>query len=49
LATRFTGARSYFVTESSVDRLLEVHHLIAGRAFIVRLASTKALSSGAST
>ncbi len=35
LATRFTDTKSYFVSESSVYRLLKAHDLIASPAFIV--------------
>ena len=35
LATRFTDAESYFVSESSVYRLLKAHDLITSPAFIV--------------
>ena len=35
LATRFTDAEDYFVSESSVYRLLKAHDLIASPAFIV--------------
>ena len=35
LATRFTDTESYFVSESSVYRLLKAHDLIASPAFIV--------------
>ena len=35
LATRFTDINSYYVSESSVYRLLKAHDLIASPAFIV--------------
>jgi len=35
LATRFTDVESYFVSESSVYRLLKAHDLITSPAFIV--------------
>ena len=35
LAVRFTDTKSYFVSESSVYRLLKAHDLIASPAFIV--------------
>lgn len=35
LATRFTDTKGYFVSESSVYRLLKAHDLIASPAFIV--------------
>src|SRR5437762_8803128 len=35
LATRFTDTNGYFVSESSVYRLLKAHDLIASPAFIV--------------
>ena len=35
LATRFTDTNSYYISESSVYRLLKAHDLIASRAFIV--------------
>jgi len=35
LATRFTDTQGYFVSESSVYRLLKAHDLITSPAFIV--------------
>lgn len=35
LATRFTDTNSYYVSESSVYRLLKAHDLITGPAFVV--------------
>jgi putative transposase len=35
LATRFTDTNGYYVSESSVYRLLKAHDLIASPAFIV--------------
>ena len=35
LATRFTDTNSYYVSESSVYRLLKAHDLIGSSAFIV--------------
>ena len=35
LATRFTDTNSYYVSESSVYRLLKAHDLIGSPAFIV--------------
>jgi hypothetical protein len=35
LATRFTDAEGYFVSESSVYRLLKAHDLITSPAFVV--------------
>ena len=35
LAVRFTDTESYFVSESSVYRLLKAHDLITSPAFIV--------------
>ena len=39
LAVRFTDTRSYFVSESSVYRLLKAHDLITSPAFIVMKAA----------
>ena len=39
LATRFTDTKGYFVSESSVYRLLKAHDLIASPAFIVAKAA----------
>ena len=39
LATRFTDAKSYFVSEASVYRLLKAHDLIASPAWIVMKAA----------
>ena len=41
LAVRFTDAKSYFVSESSVYRLLKAHDLISSPAFIVMKAASE--------
>ncbi len=37
LAVRFTDTEGYFVSESSVYRLLKAHDLITSPAFVVKL------------
>ena len=41
LAVRFTDTKGYFVSESSVYRLLKAHDLISSPAFIVMKAASE--------
>ena len=41
LAVRFTDAKGYFISESSVYRLLKAHDLISSPAFIVMKAASE--------